>query len=111
MVATDVVTAIPSTLVLLQQSTDLTVARFGREVIGPWAVRFLVPGAIAAGTGVFYLRLGFVPAAGLMLASCLAYVWTMRELYGRLPLGARYTRWLVALRLMPPAAPPMAEQS
>ena len=111
MVLTDLITAIPSTLVLLQQSTDLSMARFGREVIGPWAARFLVPGAIAAGTGVFYLRLGFVPAAGLMLLSCLAYVWTMRELYARLPLGARYTRWLVALRLMPPVAPPMAEPS
>jgi hypothetical protein len=110
MVLTDVATAMPSALVLLRQSTDLTIARFGGEVFGPWAARFTLPAAFAAATGLFYLRLGFVPAAVLTAVAVGACLWTMRELYAKLPLGERFSRWLVALRLMPAVAPAIAEQ-
>jgi O-antigen/teichoic acid export membrane protein len=111
MVVTDVVTALPACLYLLRQSTDLTARRFAAEVAAPWATRMGVPLVAAVATGLWYTRLGLWPNAALAAALCLVSVWTMRDLYARLPLGDRFNRWLVTLGLLPAVTTPAAGQS
>jgi O-antigen/teichoic acid export membrane protein len=94
-------TSIPAGILLLRPATQLTAAGFVRELFAPWFVRAAVL-AIAAGiAGAFYQTLGLILSGVVAAVISLLYVWQMRTLYVGLPLDARWTEWLVRLRLMP----------
>lgn len=101
-------TVIPGGLVLLRPSTSLTARAMVSELIAPWAMRAIPFLAIAAAIGAFYQSLGLWLSAAAAAMVCLAYAWHMRPLYAALPLGPRWTEWLVRLRILPAPSLPIA---
>ena len=98
-------TAVPAAIVLLHPSTQLTIGRVTREIVGPWILRIAPLVAAAAAAGWFHRLLGLVPSAALAAAIVTAYAWQMRPWYATLPLGPRVAWWLVRLGLMTPIEP------
>jgi len=96
------VTVAPAAIVLLRPSTDLTIARVLREVVGPWCLRIAPLAAVAAVAGWFHQSLGLVASGAIAAAIVAAYGWQMRPWYASLPLGPRTAWWLVRLRLVSP---------
>jgi hypothetical protein len=92
--------------------TGLTVRHLARELIGPWLVRGTSLVVVSVVVGLFYRALGLVLTGSMAAAISLFYVWHMRPLYIGLPLDARWTDWLVRIRLIPPPglvpSPPVA---
>lgn len=105
-VAATAMTALPGGVLLLRPSASLTARGLMSEAVMPWALRGLPLLALAGVLGAFYQTLGLwlsAIAAGLI---CLAYAWQMRPLYAAaLPLNARWTSWLVRLKILPPPIP------
>jgi O-antigen/teichoic acid export membrane protein len=105
-VAATALTALPGGIVLLRRSASLTARGLLSEAVTPWAVRGLPLIALAAAVGVFHHALGLWLSAIAAAVICLAYAWQMRPLYAAaLPLNARWTTWLVRLRILPPPIP------
>jgi O-antigen/teichoic acid export membrane protein len=98
------VTSVPVGLLLIGDCTGEDARRLVRDEVAPWVVRAAPLAALAVLAGALHLRLGLWANATVMLAICAGYVWQMRPLYSALPLGASWTRWLAAFRLVPSAA-------
>jgi O-antigen/teichoic acid export membrane protein len=106
LVATSI-TALPGGIVLLRHSASLTARSLISEAVLPWAVRALPLLALAGVIGVFYQAIGLWLSAIAAALVCLAYAWQMRPLYAAaLPLNARWTDWLVRLKILPPPLTP-----
>jgi O-antigen/teichoic acid export membrane protein len=95
--------SVPCGLYLLQSSTALTVRALVVDSLVPWAVRAVPLAGLAALVGKFHESAGIGASAVMSLGIAVAYGWHMRSLYGVLPLDPRWVRWLVTLRLAPPA--------
>jgi len=99
------VTSVPAGLLLLRPQTSMSVRHLNRELLMPWLARAAAILAAAAACGFFYQSLGLVLSVALAASVCLLYLWQMRPLYLGLPLGARWSEWLVRVKLMPAQAP------
>ena len=95
-------TAVPAGVILLRPATQLTVRQLMTDLIGPWFIRFTPLVGMAAIAGLFFRSLGMVSSGVIAAAISLLYLWHMRPFYAGLPLDARWSHWLVRLRLMPP---------
>jgi O-antigen/teichoic acid export membrane protein len=105
--AATAMTTLPGGIALLGSSASLTARGLMIEAVIPWAVRAAPLVALAGAIGVFYQSLGLAACASAAGLVCIAYAWQMRPLYAAaLPLNARWTDWLVRLRILPPM--PMA---
>ena len=108
-------TAVPAGIVLLKPVAALTPRSLFVDLVRPWLVRIAPLAAVSAITGAMYGRLGLWGSTAAAAVVSLLYLWHMRPLYVGLPLDPRWTRWLIALRLLPtpagmtPAAPVVAE--
>jgi O-antigen/teichoic acid export membrane protein len=98
-------TTVPAGVRLLAAATALTHGELWTALVRPWTMRALPILALAAAAGLSQPRLGL--AGGCAAAACAgsAYIWAMRGLLVDLPFDARWTGWLVSLRLMPAPAP------
>lgn len=114
------VTTIPGGMALLAERTDVTLSVALGRLLLPWAAR-LVPCAIGA-SAIGWAALHVAPPAGTRLAplvravcggalASVAYLYVMRGMMRELPLGARVTRLLSLVRLVPEARPPLRELS
>jgi O-antigen/teichoic acid export membrane protein len=99
-------TAVPAGIVLLRPATRLTVRHLMSDLVGPWFIRFTPLVAAAAVAGVFFRSLGLVSSGIIAAAISLLYLWHMRPFYAGLPLDARWSNWLVRLRLIAPVDSP-----
>lgn len=104
-------TSVPAGILLLRPKTSMSVSHLHRELLMPWFARAAAIVVAAVVSGFFYQSLGLVLAAALAASICLAYLWQMRPLYLGLPLGTRWTEWLVRVKLMPAAPPAVAGAS
>ena len=98
-------TSVPAGLVLLKPAAGLTLRGLTVDLVRPWFVRIAPLAAAAATGGALYGTLGLWASAIVAAVVSLAYLWHMRPLYVGLPLDPRVIPWLVALRLLPAAAP------
>jgi O-antigen/teichoic acid export membrane protein len=101
------ITSLPAGLRLLKPSTAITIRLLAADLIRPWIVRVAPLVVIAFAAGALNRGLGIWTAAAVSAGIGLGHLWHMRPLYHGLPLDARWSRWLVSLRLMP-AMPPVA---
>jgi hypothetical protein len=95
------VTAIPGGIALLRPSTSLAARELFSELVNPWMIRSAPVIAVAGLVGVFYQTLGVWLSALAAALICLVYLLRMRPLYAALPLDARWTSWLVRLKVLP----------
>jgi O-antigen/teichoic acid export membrane protein len=101
--ASTALTALPGGIALLGASASLSARALIDEAVVPWAVRAVPLLIVAAVAGVFYQSLGLIVSAIMAGLVCIVYAWQMRPLYAAaLPLNARWTEWLVRLRILPP---------
>lgn len=98
-----IVTAVPLGLVLLQSAGAVSMRRLLSLILGRWASRALPLMGAAALVGIFRDALGPWGTAIATMTIAAWYIWHMRPFYALLPLDPRWVRWLVSLRLMPPA--------
>jgi O-antigen/teichoic acid export membrane protein len=94
--------AVPAGVSLLRPLVDLNRSSLARDLMVPWLSPSAGVAVVAAIVGLSYQVLGVVMSGVLSAAVGLAYVWQMRSLYRRLPLGDRTAAWLVRLKLLPP---------
>jgi O-antigen/teichoic acid export membrane protein len=99
--------ALPAGAFLLRQATELPLRSLWTHAAGPWARRAAPVAIAAAAAGAATPAVGLTGAAVLTATVAAAYVWRMRPFYDALPLAPAWRRWLVSLRLLPPA-PAMA---
>ena len=100
-----VITSVPAGILLLRPQTALSVRHVTRELLAPWMARAAALVVAAAAAGFFYRSLGLVLSGVLAALISLTYLWQMRPLYLGLPLDARWTQWLVRVKLMPAPDP------
>jgi O-antigen/teichoic acid export membrane protein len=100
------VTAVPAGILVLRPSTELTVRHLMADVVGPWFIRFTPLVALATVAGLFFRSLGMVSSGVIAAAISLMYLWHMRPFYAGLPFDARWSHWLVRLRLITPVDSP-----
>jgi hypothetical protein len=100
------VTAVPAGILVLRPSTELTVRHLMAVVVGPWFIRFTPLVALATVAGLFFRSLGMVSSGVIAAAISLMYLWHMRPFYAGLPFDARWSHWLVRLRLITPVDSP-----
>ena len=96
----------PAGIILLRPATQLTVRQLMADLIGPWFIRFTPLVGLATVAGLFFRSLGMVSSGVIAAAISLLYLWHMRPFYAGLPLDARWSHWLVRLRLMAPVDSP-----
>lgn len=108
---TGLITAVPLGIRLLQPATAITARLVWTDLFGPWARR-AAPIALASGAGGVLAHAAGLPT-GIAVGVCggLAYLWHLRPFYASLPFDARWSRWLVSLKLVPPPSPAPLERA
>jgi O-antigen/teichoic acid export membrane protein len=99
-------TAVPAGIILLRPATGFAVRHLMADLIGPWFIRITPLVVVAAAAGLFFRSLGMVSSGVIAAAISLLYLWHMRPFYAGLPLDARWSHWLVRLRLIAPVDSP-----
>lgn len=102
--------AIPAGAHLLRPATGLTAITLWRDLLRPWGGRALPLLVVSGVLGATSIRTSLTTVTAMAAGVGVCYVLRMRPLLTGLPVDARWTRWLVSLRVLPPPSPVAAGQ-